>query len=161
PVAALLLSLHADSEPVTGLPRWAGIAISAVLLLWTLRSAAIRWRYTLLFGLLMMAYGAWTGLARSCAPDARQRSFSGIYGVETTRDGSGRYLRHGTTMHGIQLLDPERATLPGSYYAPGSAVGLAFGDARKLYGTHARLGVIGLGAGTLACYARPGQQWTA
>ena len=161
PVVALGLSLLADSEQVTGLPRWASILLGIPILLWTLRSAAIRWRYALLFGLLMMGYGGWTALARSFDPDARERSYFGIYGIEATRDGTARYLRHGTTMHGIQLLDPERAAIPGSYYAPGSAVGLAFGNAQRLYGTHARLGVIGLGTGTLVCYARPGQQWTA
>jgi SAM-dependent methyltransferase len=161
PVVALGLSLLADSESVTGLPRWAGLGLSAVIAWWTLRSATIRWRYAVLFGLLMMSYGGWTALARSFEPNARERSYFGIYGVETTRDGAARYLRHGTTMHGIQMLDPSRATLPGSYYAPGSAVGLAFGDARRLYGPGARLGLIGLGTGTLACYARPGQQWTA
>jgi spermidine synthase len=32
--------------------------------------------------------------------------------------------------------------------------------AERMYGKHARIGVVGLGVGTLACYHRPGQQHT-
>jgi spermidine synthase len=47
-----------------------------------------------------------------------------------------------------------------SYYAPRSGVGLAMQAAPGLFGPNARIAVVGLGAGTLACYARPGQTWT-
>jgi spermidine synthase len=33
-------------------------------------------------------------------------------------------------------------------------------SAPAIFGPNARIGVVGLGAGTLACYARPGQSWT-
>ena len=38
-----------------------------------------------------------------------------------------------------------------------SGVGLALASAPALFGPAARVDVVGLGAGTLACYARPGQ----
>ena len=41
-----------------------------------------------------------------------------------------------------------------------SGVGIALAAAPRLYGNAARIGVVGLGAGTLACYAQPGQHWT-
>jgi len=47
-----------------------------------------------------------------------------------------------------------------TYYAPRSGVGLAMQDLPALYGPAARVSLVGLGTGTLACYARPGQAWT-
>ena len=70
-----------------------------------------------------------------------------------------RILVHGNTTHGIQLLDPALARYPTSYYAPGSGIGIAMKKAPALFGPNARIGVVGLGAGTLACYAQPGQAW--
>lgn len=90
---------------------------------------------------------------------ARERSFYGVYRVE--RDPSGQFmlLRQGTTLHGAQHLDPSRRTEPLTYYHRGSPVGQIlerlFADGRV-----ERVGVVGLGAGTLACYRRPGQTWT-
>ena len=53
----------------------------------------------------------------------------------------------------------ERARTPTTYYVPGSGVGQAMHGCADLYGPTARVGVVGLGTGTLACYAQPGQQW--
>ncbi len=53
----------------------------------------------------------------------------------------------------------DKPTTPISYYGPNSGVGLAFARAEELYGKGASMGVVGLGTGTLACYAKPGQDW--
>jgi spermidine synthase len=66
---------------------------------------------------------------------------------------------HGTTLHGLQSLRPGQETLPTSYYGLSSGVGLAMAGAPVMFGDGARIGVVGLGTGTLACYARPGQDW--
>jgi spermidine synthase len=47
-----------------------------------------------------------------------------------------------------------------TYYAPRSGVGLAMNDLPEMFGGNARIAIVGLGTGTLACYARPGQAWT-
>jgi spermidine synthase len=89
------------------------------------------------------------------------RSFFGVYTVGLRAEGGERILLHGTTVHGIQLQgSAKRERSATSYYAPPSGVGLALAGAPRLFGHHARIGVVGLGTGTLACYARPGQQWT-
>ena len=89
------------------------------------------------------------------------RSFFGIYSIRPGPDNS-RLLVHGTTVHGVQNLgSPERERMATTYYVPLSGVGLAMdGDAEQLFGPGARIGIVGLGTGTLACYARPGEQWT-
>ncbi len=69
-------------------------------------------------------------------------------------------LTHGTTLHGIQNLLPGLQTIPTSYYARRSGVGLTLTNADALFGAHPRIGVVGLGSGTLSCYARPEQAWT-
>src|SRR3546814_11826990 len=41
-----------------------------------------------------------------------------------------------------------------------SGVGLTLGKAEALAGPDASIGIVGLGAGTLACYRKPGKDWT-
>jgi spermidine synthase len=53
----------------------------------------------------------------------------------------------------------ERERTPTTYYAAGSGVGQAMQAVPALYGPTARIGVVGLGTGTLSCYAKPGQRW--
>ncbi|WP_044331193.1 spermidine synthase [Sphingomonas hengshuiensis] len=103
----------------------------------------------------LFIFGGYRSIQMSIA-DARTRSYFGVYTV--TETDSERRLAHGTTLHGIQLLGA-RSRLPTTYYVAGSGVGQAMLALPRLYGPGARVGVVGLGSGTLACYARPGQQW--
>src|SRR3546814_18112040 len=68
-------------------------------------------------------------------------------------------LTHGTTLHGVQSRMPGAELAPTSYYAPGSGVAHVLSAAPELYGADADIGIVGLGTGTLACYAEPGQPW--
>ncbi len=116
--------------------------------------------FTWILAMLMLAMGGWQQIDLSTIDRARQRSFFGIYTIENVQSTQMRKLLHGTTMHGAQSLDPERARVPLTYYAPQSGVGLAFAALPALAGPEARVGVVGLGTGSLACYASPGQDWT-
>jgi SAM-dependent methyltransferase len=116
-----------------------------------------RWLIAGMLVYLMLCLSGWEKLAQS-ASGMLTRSYFGVYGV-TNRGTSERILFHGTTLHGVQNLTPGRERDPTSYYAPGSGVGLALRHAPTLFGPHARIDVVGLGAGTLACYRRPGQTW--
>lgn len=62
-----------------------------------------------------------------------------------------RMLVHGAIDHGRQFLSPALRRQPTTYYGRESGIGLALGRPRG----PARIGVIGLGTGTLAAYARP------
>ncbi|MES2755363.1 MAG: fused MFS/spermidine synthase [Pseudomonadota bacterium] len=114
--------------------------------------------FLLVLAVSLFVFGGWRSLGMSLAGDTRTRSYFGVYTVsETPRL---RQLSHGTTVHGIQLTEtPGLEALPTSYYVPGSGVGQAMLAADALYGARARIGVVGLGTGTLACYARPAQRW--
>ena len=106
----------------------------------------------------LVAFGGYRSLLLSMEPGARTRSYFGVYTV--LGDPTIRQLKHGTTVHGTELLgSPARERTTTAYYVPGSGVGQAMQAAPALYGDHARIGVVGLGAGTLACYAKPGQIW--
>ncbi|MEZ5420027.1 MAG: hypothetical protein R2708_22170 [Vicinamibacterales bacterium] len=87
----------------------------------------------------------------------RGRSFYGTYSVRDLASANARALFHGTTLHGLQSLRPERRQQPLSYYGPNSPVADVF-RARTRPGM--RVGVIGLGAGVILRYAQPGSEWT-
>ena len=114
-----------------------------------------RWAFAATFLVLMLGHGGMSTLALS-AEGARSRSYFGVYTVEETEDGRLRRLNHGTTMHGQQWLVPSQRLEPTSYYGRSAGVGLALAAAEP----GARVGIVGLGVGTLACYRKPGQDWT-
>ncbi len=89
----------------------------------------------------------------------RERSYFGIYSVREEPDGD-RLLMHGTTIHGAQRNGEADSREPTAYYGRNAGVGRALTLAPELYGPAARVGVVGLGVGTLACYRQPGQDWT-
>ena len=93
----------------------------------------------------------------------RQRNFYGVVSVWEC-DGDRpelrrRLLRHGAILHGQQFLAAEKRRLPLNYYVPESGIGRAFAELRKRH-KPLRVGIAGLGAGTLACYARAGDRFT-
>jgi len=114
-----------------------------------------RWAFAATFALLMLGHGGLSTLALS-AEGARSRSYFGVYTVEETEDGRLRRLNHGTTMHGQQWLVPSLRLEPTSYYGRGAGIGLALAAEEA----GARVGIVGLGVGTLSCYRKKGQDWT-
>ena len=85
----------------------------------------------------------------------RSRNF---FGVKTVlRSERGLILRHGRTIHGTQSAAAEVRDEPTMYYRPGSGIGLLLNHfPLRLLGSPLRVGVIGMGAGTLAGYGQPG-----
>jgi SAM-dependent methyltransferase len=74
-------------------------------------------------------------------------------GPKTDLDAT-RSLTHGTINHGEQYLNPIRRDLPTTYYGPNTGIGIAIHDRNKSHAV--RIGVIGLGTGTIAAYGRLG-----
>jgi hypothetical protein len=88
------------------------------------------------------------------------RSFFGVYRVSLVDGGSARTLLHGTTIHGAESLVPGEQTMPTSYYSSEGPFGRFFAALAARDHPLRNVGIIGLGTGTLACYASPGQHWT-
>src|SRR5262249_7500416 len=89
------------------------------------------------------------------------RSFFGVLKTAETYDGRFRLLSHGTTLHGGQRIrDNDGSPITGRpepimYYYDGSAMAQIL-DAARARTKPIRYAVIGLGTGTLACRAEPG-----
>ncbi len=75
--------------------------------------------------------------------------------------GSFRSLLHGTTLHGSQNLDPQKALEPLTYFSRSGPVGQVFAAFRtQVADPTPEIAVLGLGIGTLAAYAQAGDRWT-
>ncbi len=86
------------------------------------------------------------------------RSFFGVLRVVDVPAQNERMLLHGTTLHGSQRLDERDECHPLSYYRADSPLGWAF-EAHRARGRAGRTVAVGLGTGSLACYAQPGEPW--
>lgn len=110
--------------------------------------------------LLLMMLGRGGGGHLNAYDDGdRTRSYFGVYNVKDIEQRGVRVLAHGTTVHGGQFLAPAQQREPTSYYGRGAGVGLVLGNSVALFGEAADIGIVGLGAGTLACYREPGQSY--
>jgi len=90
----------------------------------------------------------------------QSRSFFGVLRISRDRDPKGyTELRHGTTLHGRQSLEPSRRAEPLSYYQRKGPIGQLFAELDRRSGSR-QMAVVGLGTGTLAAYARPGDRVT-
>lgn len=96
----------------------------------------------------------------------QERTFFGVMAVRESvlTDEKGQpetyhELFHGTTKHGAQRLIPTESKTPLTYYSRPSPMGQLFKtfDAQN---ENWNIGVVGLGAGALACYAKTSQTWT-
>ncbi len=96
----------------------------------------------------------------------QERTFFGVLAVresvltnEQQQAETYHELFHGTTKHGAERLTDDAATIPYTYYSRPGPMGQLF----KTFDTtnqHWNIGVVGLGAGALTCYAKEQQNWT-
>jgi hypothetical protein len=88
----------------------------------------------------------------------RVRNFYGVFAVTEDDDrGEGmryRRFRHGKILHGSQNLDPALRQEPTTYFGRHTGVGQALESLKDR--PAARVGVVGMGAGTVSCYAKAG-----
>ncbi|MFT5758119.1 MAG: hypothetical protein ACI9LM_002858, partial [Alteromonadaceae bacterium] len=91
---------------------------------------------------------------------ASSRNFYGILSIKDVEinGNTERRLIDGSTSHGTQSQNPELEHIPMSYYRADTGVALALDHLFPMM--NIKVGLIGLGAGTLAAYSRPGDQYT-
>jgi hypothetical protein len=87
------------------------------------------------------------------------RNFFGTSRVSTDANGRINSLYSGNTVHGRQFVDQSRRCEPLSYHHENGPLGqvMAVYNAAP---ANSRVAVIGLGAGAMAAYSKPGQEWT-
>lgn len=118
---------------------------------------------TVLLTLLGVYGGAWTNDQKRFLAGYRvtQRNFYGTLRIDDEGDFNNntrvRQLLHGTINHGQQYLNPERRREATTYYCKESGVGTAILTRNEFLPQ--RVGVIGLGTGTLATYGRVGDEY--
>jgi hypothetical protein len=87
------------------------------------------------------------------------RNFYGVVSVwDVKRDDPAAHyfaMQVDGVSHGRQFAEPSKRSLPVSYYSTDAAVGRVLTDLHER-GSGLRVGVVGLGVGTLAAYAQPG-----
>jgi SAM-dependent methyltransferase/MFS family permease len=140
-----------------------GIGLVVLALLAALRFANLSTvaRYSSLAVLLGVAgCAAYDGFRYHNDVRVATRSFYGVLRVkEYGAPGDESHLRrlvHGAIMHGEQYLHDKFRTMLTTYYHQDSGIGAAI---RSLGAAPARVGVIGLGTGTIAAYGRPGDTY--
>lgn len=151
--AGLVASFIVASLDYTGLQQVAFVVPTAALLAAAAFVARRRpLRAAVAVTAILVAAGGWRVVADT-GTVWRGRSFYGQYRV--LEAGGRRSLAHGTTLHGAQSTYEFARRVPLTYYGPTSGAGrvLAESPARTV-------GVVGLGTGALACWARAGQRWT-
>ena len=115
-------------------------------------------RFALALAALILA-GSWPSGWDARHEIARSRNFYGILRVVDRADPARRVLINGTIDHGTQSLDPARRLQPLSYYHPNGPLGQLFARIGGGPDTQS-VALVGLGTGTIACYAHAGERWT-
>jgi SAM-dependent methyltransferase len=138
------------------------LAACALLLAWhalAMNRVAAALAFVMVLGTGVLVVGYAMDYSRGIR--VMERNF---YGVVRTRDFHDpvhfRVMYHGAINHGGQLMAPEHRRTPSTYFGPTSGYGRAFASLRELdHGKPRRVGVIGLGAGAIAAYARKGDHF--
>ena len=144
-----------------------GLAVCAAAAFWTIAREVRRpeiWKrlpVAAILGVLLCGY-VWLigGLMKRMLSGylVAERNFYGRLQVVNDGDprsdpNAWRVLVHGTINHGAQSYNPEYRKLPVTYFCPDSGVGRGFAALGN--GPH-RIGMLGLGCGTVAAYGRSG-----
>ena len=140
-----------------------GIALLALAVLAAVRFARVnvvaRWA-SLAMLLAVAACVVYDGTHFLKSVTLSERNFYGVIRVKEYGTPGGdfhlRRLVHGVIMHGEQYLNGERRLEPTTYYMRTSGIGLAIAAAQAR--GPVKIGVIGLGTGTIAAYGRKGDE---
>jgi spermidine synthase len=149
---AILDALRLDNDAIAVALRAGLPTLVCIVLL--LRKGSMRYAIAVTAVLCVVPY-----LNRSGSVVVQDRTFFGVHRV--SRDAQDRWhvLVHGTTLHGQQLRTDEKRTTPSTYYHPSGPVG----DAMKVLAESRsldRAAFVGLGAGSMAAYAKPSMHFT-
>jgi SAM-dependent methyltransferase len=146
-----------------------GLCVTAVLATWVLlrdqsswlRQGGVGEAMGIAIILLVVAYVSYVGTKTVDTVHgyrAVSRNFYGLLRVidvgQPSENDAYRELLHGRIDHGIQMLSPKYHKNPVEYFCPASGIGQTL--SHRPEGQPWRIGIVGLGTGTLAAYGRSG-----
>jgi hypothetical protein len=160
-VLTVLLVLLARSTGIQAGPLGVAVVFAApAVICYTFQAWPLR--FGLAVGVLLLASTLYPGIY-GYQVEYRQRNFFGVHKVVLFEDAYGhkyRRLIHGTTVHGQQSLEPWRRGKALVYFHESGPIGQVFRFLKETGQPPRNVGIVGLGAGSLAAYAQPGQHWT-
>jgi hypothetical protein len=136
------------------------VALAALALLVLLRLTG----WARIVGVALAAATGWFAVqgAKEYTQDTRVMARD-FYGVVRTRDRQDpvpyRSMMHGGIVHGGQLLGEAFRNTPSDYFGPTSGYGRLFAALNAAQPRARKVGIIGLGAGVVASYGRPGDSF--
>jgi hypothetical protein len=140
---------------VTQIPLLALDPVRSLFLLLVAGLVAVYLTHTSRIAGAIGAFALW-GIVSAASPAVGGFSERGFFGVVRVHEREGyRLMVHGTTLHGAQSLYADEAWRPATYYAPETPIGQVF----NAHIRPGRAGLIGLGVGSVACYAWPEQEY--
>jgi hypothetical protein len=141
----------------------AGLAVPAGIYLRRWRQRPFNW-HLMTCGLLLAGLGVLATALGVQIRDSRQgavvsaRNFYGVLSVfeymKDIPDSHHYLLLHGRITHGLQFAAPDRAGMITSYFGATSGLGLALREFPRQQ--NQRVGLLGLGVGTVTAYGKPG-----
>ncbi|MGD9593106.1 MAG: fused MFS/spermidine synthase, partial [Candidatus Berkiella sp.] len=117
---------------------------------------------------IIILIGATLSISMSIFNPAKQivAKYRNPYGMISVYDDIGqnktfsfRAIMHGMVIHGLQFLDVKKENLPTTYYGKTAGVGIAF-EYLRAKRHPLKVGIIGLGCGTIAAYGEKGDSFT-
>lgn len=147
---------------------WVGIALVIGIWLGVCQVFSLS-KIRLVVGILLFSLMGQFSLTTMGKVLVSDRSFFGVYRVVSQQQGQYYSLFHGTTLHGKQSRDQKNQLEPLTYFSRSGPIGQVFSylsskttpkSSDKLSDQPTHIAVLGLGVGTLASYARSGQEWT-
>lgn len=147
--ALMIYARHTDLKSI--------YLLVGVLVVITIMSLRLKPRaFALLGAMLLLTHSSLIQLTR---PQNKlfERNFYGVLRI-TDEKQNVRHLFHGTTLHGTQPLIPEYRLVQMSYYNPKGPLGDVFHLTDDNQSPQ-KIGILGLGAGTLACFSKEGRSF--
>ncbi len=154
-VGALFVGVAAPNLLSTYLELPISIAVSALLALYLLYGIRSSARLIRLAVVTLAAFVISSRFQAGAGEVVHLRNFYGALQVTDSIEGgiAIRRLYNGKTQHGIEFLAADQLHQPTAYYGPHSGIGTLMLTPHE---GGRRVGLVGLGAGTLAAYGRPG-----
>jgi hypothetical protein len=130
-------------------------AALALLLVWREGDWALRLLWVAVAACMVVVLAKNVQGYRQNALSLRRSFYGSLRVVQSPHAGPDetRSLFHGTIEHGAEFLWPDRRNHPTTYYGPDSGIGIVL---RECFSSPKRVGIVGLGAGTIAAYGKPG-----